>query len=106
MSSEIMSTALLGPGAEVGFINLSINAPTVFCDGMMGIAIQPHITKVSFFEQIPDPSGEKLNARFVVNLAFPNDQFLAIANLLKEMADAAVKEGSFGPAANMPHRPE
>lgn len=75
------------PNQEIEFINSPFDADTVFCDGFRGLAMQPHITKVSFFEQILDVQSGAIQGKYILNLAIPNDQFIAIANILKQAAD-------------------
>jgi hypothetical protein len=88
MAAELANVGAIAAGQELTFLNAATDARTIFCDGFNGLTVQPHVTKISFFEQMLDPlQPGSIKGRFVLNLAIPNDQFVAIANLLKKIAD-------------------
>ncbi len=76
---------MIGPGSIPTVINTIQDAPTVFVEGINGVSLTGHITKIHFTEHLAK-EGE-LQARHILNLVVPNDQFLQIANLLKAIAD-------------------
>ena len=93
MTGQVAIGGVIPAGQELVFVNNATDAPSIFCDGFKGMSVQSHVTKVSFFEQIMDPMQQGvLHGRFVVNLVIPNDQFLAMSKLFKEIADGLPAE--------------
>lgn len=88
MTDDKLGTGFIAKGQEFAYVNRPTDVDTIFCDGMKGASAQPHVTKVSFFQQVFDPlDPSTIKAKYVFNLAIPNDQFIEIANLLKAIAD-------------------
>jgi hypothetical protein len=71
--------------------NRPIDAPTLVVDGLIGVTASPYVTKIHLTEHFPGPNG-RVAARYVVNLAVPTDQFIKLANSMKEVADQIVSQ--------------
>ncbi|WP_394999775.1 hypothetical protein [Sphingomonas sp.] len=94
---DIIDPQMIVAGTEISMVNTAMDAATIFVDGLKGLATQTHVTKISFFEQILDPDqAASIKGRYILNLTIPNDQFVAIANLLKQASDAFAAKGAFG----------
>lgn len=91
MESIDATFTAIPPNAEVKMLNRPHDVPTYFTDGIKGVMVQANVVKVCLFEQIMDPAQPgQLFARYVLNLAIPNEAFVAIADLLKHISDESV----------------
>lgn len=73
-------------GAEVVVVTSPKDAQTILVEGIKGVLMTAHLTKISFFEQFgtnDDSAG--IEGKHVVNLAIPNDQLLPIIELLQRI---------------------
>ncbi|MDG2003880.1 MAG: hypothetical protein P8J20_11165 [Novosphingobium sp.] len=65
-------------GQTPELVNSPMDCPTIVVDGTAGLAMGEHMTKIHFVEHTA-AKDQKVLARYVVNLAMPNDQFLKVA---------------------------
>lgn len=60
------------------------DAQTIVVDGLAGVSISQHNTKIALAEHLP--VDEELAGKYVMNLVIPNDQFLKILEILNAAA--------------------
>jgi hypothetical protein len=85
---EIQSEQTIQPGTEITTVGTAGDAPTIFCDGMRGVAYSGNVVKVNLLEQFTDPASPgKVFGKHVLNLVIPVDQFAAIVAILKQVVD-------------------
>lgn len=85
MEPKLGDTNRVAAGTVPKTINAIQDAPTILVEGVNGVAITSHLTKIHFTEHLV-VEGELLS-RFVVSLAIPTDQFAAIVSLLNSVVE-------------------
>lgn len=74
------------------FTTTPLDADTIYADGVKGVVVTPHVTKISFYEQVNNVVGG-VSGRHVVTIVLPLDQFVAVVEHLNDVVQGiAAKE--------------
>lgn len=71
-----------GIGSSVEIVNSPTTAATFYVDGITGVSMSPHVTKIQFVEHFPVEGAMK--GRFVMTMVIANDQLVKIVQNLNE----------------------
>ena len=83
---EIGQPETINEGAPLIMLDGAKDCPSIFVDGLNGVSMTAHVTKIYFVEQVP--SEGKMYARHAVNLTIPNDQLLKIVDVLQQVVQS------------------